>query len=325
MEPQNPAGPSSLDDTIRLEESVRFEGYPDNSVGPASLERRQLPPADDFAHIIPANDRAKQAFHEIVQIQDTDPNWNSHCQRFIYVSEFKEKVNLRDSQASDGSEYDDEPQEIYSGYFRLNLTILPEKFPQGWIIGAGRPKMDHLGVDLLVTIKGRSDNVRGRHASIRHHPETRLPMLVPAAGKRVLLNGEEVFEGTSIFGRRTGLTLGNLAFVIEFLPQDEHAYIDRLDEVARQSGNWFKEKIESIDPTPSDNHLVLQGYLIQTPQAFGAFGVVCPCVQISSGDVYAVKRVQRTRSSFAQVGDEVEALKLLGRHVSSPHVSTNYC
>lgn len=68
MEPHNATGPSSLDDTIPLEETVRFRKIP--------RRRQQLPPASpDSARIIPVNDRAKQVFRDIVQIQDTDPNW----------------------------------------------------------------------------------------------------------------------------------------------------------------------------------------------------------------------------------------------------------
>jgi hypothetical protein len=78
--------------------------------------------------------------------------------------------------------------------------------------------MNYLGVDLLITIKGSSDNIRGRYISIRHYSETRLPILVFAPGKSVLLNGKEVFDGTSIFRRGMGLILRNLAFRIEFLP-----------------------------------------------------------------------------------------------------------
>lgn len=334
MERQNETHSPSLDDTVRLDDTIRLSdatqldgkirlgGLPNDSGGPGLP--RALPSqstSSDFAQLIPVNDRARLAFHEIAVILNADRSWNPHCRKFIYVSDVKSKVIPGGSPESDASEEDAEIQEIFTGYFRLNLTILPDNFPRGWVIGAGRSNMDHLGVDFLVTIKGNQDGVRGRHATIRLHNVSRLPMIAPAHGKKVLLNGEEVAkEGRVLESPRMGLTIGNLAFRIEFLPNNAVAYNKRLDEIVRESG-WFTEKIESIDTTPSENHLIFHGYQIQTPQAFGAYGVVCPCIKISdrerSGNVYAVKRIQRTRSSFGLIGDEVEALQQLKKHVRS--------
>ncbi|KIW22054.1 uncharacterized protein PV07_12546 [Cladophialophora immunda] len=304
------------DPARQLNDTIRVENRPDSSVVPVTWS---LPPtSSDFARLVPVNHQAKIAFHEIATILKTDGCWNPHCRKFIHVSDVKSKVISGRSKESDTSDGDTETQEIYTGYFRLNLSILPDKFPQGWIIGAGRSGMDHLGVDFLLTIKGNRDRVRGRHASIKHHKVSRHLMIAPAPGKGAVLNGEEVpTDGRVLESVRMGLTIGNLTFKIEFLPTNVATYNEQLDEIVRESGTWFTERIESIDPTPSDNHLILQGYQIQTPQAFGAYGVVSPCVNTSSGNVYAVKRIQRTQSSFDQIGDEIAILKLLEKH---PHI-----
>ena len=140
------------DDTVRFDDTNRLENYPDGSVVPIPLP---LPPtSSDFARLVPVNDQARLAFHEIALILKADCSWNPHCRKFTYVSDVKGKVISGRSIESDTSEGDTETQEINTGYFRLNLTILPDNFPRGWVIGAGRPGLDHLGVDLLLTVKG---------------------------------------------------------------------------------------------------------------------------------------------------------------------------
>ncbi|KAK5312505.1 hypothetical protein LTR93_011304 [Exophiala xenobiotica] len=289
-----------LEDSDTLEDTVRLEDYPQistNALRPNPSVLLSTNP--DFARLVPVNDQAKLAFHEIALILNADPGWNSHCRKFIHVSDVKDKVASGGLQESDTSECDPEVQEVFTGYFCLNLTILPENFPRGWIIGSGRPNMDHLGVDFLITMKGKRDGVRGRHAHIRHHNVNRLLMMAPAYGKKVWLNGEEVSnEGRLLESTRMGVTIGNLVFRLEFLLKNTDTYNKQLDEIIRESGSWFTEKIEAIDSTPSDNHLILQGYQIHTLQAFGAFGV-------------------RTQSSFSQVNEEVTILRRLEKH---PHV-----
>ena len=175
---------------------------------------------------------------------------------------------------------------------------------------------------MLLTTNGYRDDVRGRHASIRHHHINRLLMIVPARGKTVILNGEEVpREGRVLGSARMGLTVGKLTYRIEFLPMNAGVYNERLEEIVRESGFFCTEKIESIDLTPSESHLILKGYQIQTPQASGTYGVVSPCIKTSSASVYAAKRIQRTKSSFVQVGEEVAVLKKLGEHLSSSLLS----
>lgn len=206
---------------------------------------------------------------------------------------------MEESDLSDG---DVDIQEIYTGYFRLNLDILPDRFPQGWIIGSGRLGLDHGGVDFLITLDNVRDRVKGLHASIQHHKVSRQLTIVAPSGKDVCLNGEVISKaGRVLGGVLMALTIGNLTFKIEFLPTDAASYNARLDDIVLGCGTWFSERIESIDPTPTNKHRIFQAYQIQTPQAFGAYGVVSACVHTLSGDVYAVKRIQRTQSTFDQI------------------------
>ncbi|KIW41569.1 uncharacterized protein PV06_07118 [Exophiala oligosperma] len=254
-----------------------------------------LPASSDFARLVPANHQAKIAFHEIATLVKLDNCWNPHCREA-------------------------EVREIYTGYFRLNLDILPENFPKGWVIGSGRGESGYAGVDFLITADRERDRVGGRHGKIRHHKVSRVLTIVPMFGHGVLLNGEEISrEGKVLGNMQMGLTIGNLTFKIEFQSVDPASYNAKLDNIVLGSGTWFSEKIESFDPTPTNSHLMFHGYQIQTPQAFGAYGVVSACVHTDSGNVYAVKRVQRTRYTFDQIRDEITVLKLLGKH---PHICT---
>ena len=320
MEPQTKMDHPSTKDTIRLDDSqdtIRLENHSDSSDVPATPP--SPPNSSDFGRLVPVNDPAKIAFDRVVTVLKADGSWNPHCQKFIHVSNTKSQLISGRAIPSDTSECDTEIEEVYTGYFRLNLAILPDNFPRGWLMGAGRPGLDHLGVDFLLTISGKKDGVRGRHAHIRYHNVSRQLMIVPAPGKRVVLNGEEVPREGRVLEMRMGLTIGNLAFRIEFLFNNNTAYNEQLNKIVQQSGTWFSERVESIDVTPSENHLKLQSYLVQAPQAIGAFGVVSPCID-PVGNIYAVKRVQRTRPLFKQVRDEVAILKQFEKHVSKPPI-----
>ncbi|KAL2427652.1 hypothetical protein ABEF91_002867 [Exophiala dermatitidis] len=101
------------------------------------------------------------------------------------------------------------------------------------------------------------------------------------------------------------------------MPGDTATFHQRYEEAMRLSGITPGARIANIDPISSSNFFDFRGYQIQTPQAFGAYGVVSGCVHLNSGEVYAVKRVKRTQDTFAQVGDEISVLQRLGKH---PHI-----
>lgn len=306
-------GPSPLwnpHDTIRLEES--------ETVSPAVSFVSPTVYQEDHARITPINDAAKKAFHEIALIVKSNPEWNSHARRFIHIDD----IRTPDAKSAAGSS-DEESEEpdavttILNGHYRLNLAILPAKFVNGWILGTGRNRPTQADVDILISINGRRDNVRTRHARVLYHRESRAPMIGALPKKAVFLNGQEIKEQAHVLSQSQGIVIGNLAYRLDFLPIDKARYVEALDMIVARTKGLSHGNHSSFDPTPSNNHFELHGYQFQTPQAAGAYGVVSACIKVSTGDLYAVKRVQRTMKSFSLVNTEVMIMKQLDKHVST--------
>ncbi|KAL2419523.1 hypothetical protein ABEF95_001224 [Exophiala dermatitidis] len=281
----------------------------------------------DFARLIPANDGAKRAFHDVATLIQGTPTSYSHWRKFIYISSSKETISQASSLSSEPSGAETSPDEVFTGHFRLNLSIPPEDLLHGWALGSGRSGAGHLGVDLLLTIRRNQDKVRGRHARLKLHDQSRMLIIQPGPGKRVWLNGQQVSEQGRVLGTlSSGLTIGNLTYTLELIPGDAATFHQRYEETMRLAGITPSARIANIDPTSSEKFFTFHGYQMQTPQALGTFGVVSGCVHLNSGEVYAVKRVKRTQDTFNLVGDEISVLQRLGKHVSMPQAqfrSTN--
>jgi hypothetical protein len=267
----------------------------------------------DFAQLVPVNDSARLAFDELARLKIADPEWNPHARNYIHVEE--EQESFGDDDESD--QPDSTARSIYTGYFRLSLGLQPKRFARGWVIGSGRQALSDPDVDFLVTVDGRRDRVRSRHAQIVYHRETRILMLKVPANKTVIIDGVKIQHGTAALTRRTsGLTIGNLSFQLQFHEHRRADYLAQLDKIAELSTYFVGDRIETLDPTPSDQYFTLRGYQFQTPQAAGAYGVVSACVQNTTGDVYAVKRVKKSRETVQEVEKELEIFDALQTHVS---------
>lgn len=272
----------------------------------------------DFAQLVPINDSARLAFDELARLKAADPEWNPHARNYIHVEEEQEPFG-----DDEDDEQSDEPssssRSIHTGYFRLSLGLQPKRFARGWVIGCGRQALSDPDVDFLVTVDGRRDRVRSRHAQIVYHRETRVLMLKVPPKKSVILDGVKLQHGAAALTRRTsGLTIGNLSFQLQFHGQHRTEYLAQLDKIAELSTYFVGDRIETLDPTPSDQYFTLHGYQFQTPQAAGAYGVVSACVQNTTGDVYAVKRVKKSRDTTEEVEKELQIFRALQVHVSIP-------
>lgn len=271
----------------------------------------------DFAELVPVNDSAKLAFDELARLKAADPEWNPHARNYIHVE--KEQESFGDGEESD--EQNSTARSIYTGYFRLSLGLQPKRFARGWVIGSGRQALSDPDVDFLITVDGRRDRVRSRHAQIVYHRETRILMLKVPPSKSVIIDGVKIQQATAALTRRTsGVTLGNLSYQLQFHEHRRNEYLAQLDKIAELSTYFLGDRIETLDPTPSDQYFTLHGYQFQTPQAAGAYGVVSACVQNTTGDVYAVKRVKKSRDTVKEVEKELEIFDALQAHVSVPLV-----
>lgn len=283
-------------------------------------EQRASSPGDstesfdfDFAQLVPVNDSARLAFDELARLKAADPEWNPHARNYIHVEEEQEPFGDEDQS--------DEPsstsRSIYTGYFRLSLALLPKRLARGWVIGSGRQALSDPDVDYLVTVDGRRDRVRSHHAQIVYHQETRVLLLKVPANKSVFVDGMKIQHGLrALTSVTSGLTIGNLSFQLQFHEHRRNDYLAQLENFAELSNHFVGDRIETLDPTPSDQHFTLRGYQFQTPQAAGAYGVVSACVKNTTGDVYAVKRVKKSRDTVKEVEQELEIFAALQTHVS---------
>lgn len=264
----------------------------------------------DFAHLVPANESAKLAFDELARLKIADEGWNVHARNFIHVEEEQESLD-----ADESDEPSSVPKTIHVGYFRLSLGLQPARLARGWVIGCGRQALSDPDVDFLVTVDGKRDRVRSRHAQIVFHRKTRVLMLKVPPKKHAFLDGVPLSDSAAALTKNTtSILVGNLAFQLQFLNQYKQEFLAQLDKMAELTSYFTGDRIETVDPTPSEQYFTLHGYQLQTPQAAGAYGVVSACIQIATGDVYAVKRVKK--NSQSRMDNELHILNAIKSHVS---------
>lgn len=262
----------------------------------------------DFAALVPINDSAKFAFDQVARLKLADAGWNSHAREFIHVNQELETLDGEDSDVEVGAV----TNAIHTGHFRMSLSLPPARPPRGWVIGCGKQALSDPDVDFLVTVDRKRDRVASQHAQIVFHRETRVLMLKVPPSKRAFLDGVLVADGVAKVTKTTStILIGNLAFQLRFHQDRKDDFLRGLDRLAELTNLFDGDRIETVDPTPSDQYFVLRGYELQTPQAAGAYGVVSACIKINTGDVYAVKRVKKVKDDR-----ELNILSLLKSHVS---------
>ena len=300
---------------------------------------RELNRHDDFATLVPSNPAAKHAFHELA-LRLHDPRFLPHSRRFIHVDEYLD--GLSTSPTTSDSEQDDlvpndssqkssvqsfstiaaegAPDVQLTGYFRFSLSILPADFRRGWVIGSGRSYLPNLGIDVLLTLDGERDLVKGVHARLFHHRESQVLMLKATLGRQhTTMNADKIDRnGRVVSATSQSVEIGNLTFVLksELNGGKKVQYAQALHSLLAANPRYISAPIpSSFDPTPSANHYHLGHYSIQTPQAAGTFGTVSAAVDMKTGNVYAVKKLTRTKYNFTTVAQELSIMQRLGDNV----------
>ncbi|EXJ79539.1 serine/threonine protein kinase [Capronia epimyces CBS 606.96] len=320
------AGRSDEQDTQRLSEYERLQAA-HLAVSASPVD----PGFDEFARLVPCNPAARLAFHDLA-LELTKTKDLAHYQKFMHVSSHvptgdlsAKKSLLRredtDSDFSDSSMDQAGPTTQYTGHFRFSLSCLPTDFRRGWVVGAGRRDQPDLGVDFRITMNGARDYVRGRHVQFLHNREFGT-FLFKAISTRLhtSLNGMVVDkEGCLVSHPSQNIGIGNLTYNLEFAQDDavKARYIRGLHDLMRENPRFQRYPMSSFDPTPAANQYIIDRYLIQAPQAAGAYGVVSAAAHLTTGNVYAVKRLTRTDHNRNSIRHEVEIMEVVGNH---PHV-----
>lgn len=287
----------------------------ENPFSPQTLARHR----GDFARLIPTNRSAILAFHTIAQTLKLDPEWNPHARQFIHVEESQKDLSPQWKGSETESEVEETGAEVFRGYYRFHLEMMPSTARLGWVLGGGRSESDDLRSDIVLTLDRKKHHIRGRHARLRHHGESGALMLFVDPGKVVILDGKERVEGAqrAIGSMSTGLTLGDLSYRFEFTELTETTYRKQLEEMRTRMDYGNEELPLALEMTPSEEHYEYHGYYIQAPFASGASGVIAPGMERSTGLAVAVKRLRRTAQSIARIQLEVTVYKTIGDHVGS--------
>ena len=274
----------------------------------------------DFARLVPVNHDAILAFHSIAERARLEPDWNAHIAKFLFIEDVPRAISPEwDGHSDTASDTTGSfPGQVLTGYYRLSLELLTNHPQLGWVIGSGRPDLPTGGVDFLLTLQKNKHHVHGRHARILHAQNGAL-MLVVAKKKAVLVNGMDRLEGSQrVMGSvRTALAFGNLSYNLEFTGLHESTYREKLGELFTKLHPDGDVPPLSLELTPLEHHHELHGYVIHSPFASGASGVVSAGFEKSTGKAVAIKRVKRTPATVARIQLEIQIYRRIGDHVST--------
>lgn len=271
----------------------------------------------DFARLVPVNHNAILAFHSIAERTRLEPDWNPHISKFLCIDETPRQVSPEwDGTSDTSSEATGGFQgQVLTGYYRLSLDLLTDHPQLGWIIGSGRKDIRNGGVDFLLTLQKNKHHVHGRHARLVHSQNGAL-MLFVGKGKAVHVNGVERLVGSQrvIGAVRTALEFGNLSYNLEFTGLGENSYREKLGDLFTKLHPDSDVPPMSLELTPLEHHHELHGFVIHSPFASGASGVVSAGFEKSTGLEVAIKRVKRTPATVARIQLEIQIYRKIGDH-----------
>ncbi|KIW65071.1 hypothetical protein PV04_07356 [Phialophora macrospora] len=282
----------------------------------------------DFARLVPVNHNAILAFHSVAERARLEPDWNPHIRRFLFIEDTPRAISPEWDGTSDTNSDATGPLQqgqVLAGYYRLSLDLITNHPRLGWVLGSGRKDLPNGGVDFLLTLQKNRHHVHGRHARLVHAQNGAL-MLVVGKGKTVVVNGIERMEGSQrvVGSVRTALAFGNLSYNLEFTGLNETSYRDKLGELFTKLHPDGDVPPMSLELTPLEHHHELHGFLIHSPFASGASGVVSAGFEKSTGKAVAIKRVKRTPATVARIQLEIQIYRKIGDHPNLCHLMADF-
>ncbi|KAL8832829.1 MAG: hypothetical protein Q9191_000013 [Dirinaria sp. TL-2023a] len=255
-----------------------------------------------FAKLIPLNEDAKKALHELMQY----PSLSSFHRSFIEAERVasREEVCSASDTASGSSFRDESPStrvELWTGHYALEF----EKAPTiAWRVGKGSSKSgEDRGVDLLVCRpeRGSKAGIAALHALIQFHTESGLLMLVGLSDSRpveylldfkrcpLLLRHNEKHV---LHQKVNRFSLGKLLFKLVYEDLDDAG----LAEYTRVRNNFFKtlgRRIPHahIHVVPQKHFHMIGSIILHQSLSCGTFGWVYAAVDSRTGVPLAVKEL----------------------------------
>ena len=257
-----------------------------------------------YAHLVPGNRRAKEAFSGVVDRLVQEPEWLPHARHYMqYWKDEEGQTGVR-----------------WSGHYVLDFECLPTYPNKGWRLGAGRSLRAGLeDVEFLLTTDRRKDkHVRGQHCRLNFNFESFALLLTAEKGRSATVFAEgtkELFGESEILPYpRTSFEIDNLRYELRFLDINDYRFRIYLGQLRAQFAPNVQEPPVDLAPTPSATDYRVGSYIVTKPVGLGGFSVVSVGKQISTGNLFAIKKIYKNKSHPSEISHEVKIMQELSMH-----------
>jgi hypothetical protein len=293
-----------------------LEDFDKNIVDDSAPPNEEIETTGFFAQLIPLNDPAKRAFHELALLKVLGQlPYHDH---FIQIE--KEEVV---SQTAISRPLDANPlaigaaDSILRGHYILSVTKLPDHPNIGWRLGKGRSKHPHLGVDLLLLPPNSpSEDVAGIHARLNWLSKSAGFFIFAdnSRGKGVVINAESISQDQRLITNPSTIIVGDLAYRFEYVQRDKahedlfQIFLERFFLAVHSNSPPI------IAPTPSIGQRRVGPYIVGESIARGSYGVVSTATHERTGQLVAIKELLRTPANAKAFDREVAIALYLKDH-----------
>ena len=291
-----------------------------------------------FARLVPTNDAAKTAFHELA-LAHRSGKIPSHHQNFITINPTITNLTLdndgdKHENLTTDSEDDTTGQfeggrdtSLLQGYFAFSFHIATGYISHsGYRIGKGSSQVsEDRNVDILLIPppEGRTSSctqraarsISNNHSLIQVHPDSGVLMLVALsrskpvkyqdADEEDLLNPQKHV----LYRKKNNFWIGSLQYCFEYLvePEGYDDYIQLRNAYLQLYRPQHALPHPAISAVPRDGDNRVEIAFVHKTINSGAFGVVWAGVHKLTGEPLAIKELCVTKSSHVQaVTDEVD-------------------
>ena len=304
----------------------------DSTLGDDATSERQ---AQVFAKLVPSNEAARIAFHEVAQACKSGKLQPRHKDS-LYINDAvgAPVVCEHDGLISTSSDSEDplsvDGHDSAKGLLQGHFEFLFDHETQGaanvgYRIGKGTSKVvEDRNVDILIVpppserspqTKQLASGIASIHSLIQVHPDSGVMLLVSGSSSRpvMYLDSDEapLFKGKAhvLFRKKNTFWLGNMQFCFEYLVDPER-YQD-----FKQRRNLYLQRIHPARPSPHpailavprDGTQQIDVALVHESLSSGAFGMVSAGVHKLTGAPLAIKEIWIKESRhIAEVRKEAE-------------------
>lgn len=275
-----------------------------------------------FAKIIPANEKARNAFRQVISF----PNEGSYLHNRFVALDSSSAVNESIMEYSDDSdtEYETDSSshplskdQNLHGAFKLSLQVLPlSTNTLSWRMGKGSSKAlgNFRGIEILLVRPGQMEakEIAAVHASIQINADSGAFILISGSNKPIwfYLDNEEIklqnFAQIVLSKPTNRFRIGELEYTIKFDVSNMTTFVRDRNEILDR---YYKRDLPhpKLDAIPQPNHRRLGHAIIHNSLGFGSSGWVYIGVDSLTGQPIAVKelRVRRKDHTMKSAENEV--------------------